>query len=79
MSWVLKRDGELRAEVVKVTTARTVQAVKRKNVNAGQIVMTDEHLSYKGLGIDYAHLSVNHSNNLAGWLSSFPFFVGGVI
>lgn len=58
---VLKRDGELRAEVVKDTTASTVQGVVRKNVNAGQIVMTDEHRSYKGLRKDYAHLSVNHS------------------
>lgn len=42
-------------------SARTVQGVVRKNVNAEQIVMIDEHRSYKGLVKDYAHLSVNHS------------------
>ena len=60
MLGVLKREGELRAEVVKDTTAKTVQGVVRKNVNPGQIVMTDEHRSYKGLEKDYAHMSVNH-------------------
>lgn len=58
---ILERGGELRAEVVSDTTARTVQGVIRKNVKAGAVVITDEHRSYKGLGGDYMHVSVNHS------------------
>lgn len=58
---VIKRDGELRAEVVEDTTSKTVQGMVRRNVKPGSVVMTDEHRSYKGLGKDYAHLTVNHS------------------
>jgi transposase-like protein len=58
---ILERGGELRAEVVADTTARTVQGMIRKNVKAGSVVITDEHRSYKGLGNDYLHVSVNHS------------------
>lgn len=58
---VLERYGELRAEVVADTKASTVQGVVRKHVAPGNIVLTDEHRSYKGLGKDYRHLSVNHS------------------
>jgi len=58
---ILERGGELRAEVVADTTARTVQGMIRKNVKAGAVVITDEHRSYKGLGDDYLHVSVNHS------------------
>lgn len=58
---ILERGGELRAEVVLDTTARTVQGVIRKNVKPGSVVITDEHRSYKGLGDDYLHVSVNHS------------------
>lgn len=58
---ILERGGELRAEVVADTSARTVQGVIRKNVKTGGVVITDEHPSYKGLGNDYLHVSVNHS------------------
>jgi transposase-like protein len=58
---ILERGGELRAEVVADTSARTVQGMIRKNVKAGAVVITDEHRSYKGLGTDYLHVSVNHS------------------
>ena len=58
---ILERGGELRAEVVADTTARTVQGMIRKNVKAGAVVITDEHRSYKGLGDDYLHVSVNQS------------------
>lgn len=58
---VLERFGELRAEVVADTKASTVQGVVRKNVVPGNVVLTDEHRSYKGLGSDYLHVSVNHS------------------
>lgn len=58
---ILERGGELRAEVIQDTSAKTVQGVIRKNVKPGNVVITDEHRSYKGLGNDYLHVSVNHS------------------
>lgn len=58
---VLKRDGELRAQVVKDTTAKTIQGVVRENVKPGSTLMTDEHRAYVGLERDYKHLSVSHS------------------
>lgn len=58
---VIKRNGELRAEVVEDTTAKTVHGMIRKNVKPGSILFTDEHRSYKGLAKDYAHFPVNHS------------------
>lgn len=58
---ILKRGGELRAEVIKDTTATTIQGVIRKNVKTGAVVITDESRAYKGLSRDYLHTSVNHS------------------
>lgn len=58
---ILERGGELRAEVIQDTSAKTVQGVIRKNVKPGNVVITDEHRSYKGLGSDYLHVSVSHS------------------
>jgi transposase-like protein len=58
---VLEREGELRAEVVSDTTAKTVHGMIRKNVKAGSALITDEHRAYRGLGDDYAHMAVNHS------------------
>lgn len=58
---ILKRGGELRAEVIKDTTATTIQGVIRKNVKTGAVVITDESRAYKGLSRDYMHTSVNHS------------------
>jgi len=57
---VLQRNGELRAEVIQDTKASTVQGMIRKNVKPGAVVITDEHRSYKGLGADFLHVSVNH-------------------
>ena len=61
MLGVLKREGELRAEVVSDTKARTVQHMVRRNVEPGSTLFTDEARAYKGLGNDYYHSSVNHS------------------
>lgn len=58
---IIKRHGELRAEVVKDTKATTLQGVIRKNVKPGAVVMTDEDRAFKGLDGDYLHVSVNHS------------------
>lgn len=58
---VLKRDGELRAGVVPNMKAVTVEGVIRTNVVPGSTVMTDEHVSYKGIGRTHYHHTVNHS------------------
>lgn len=68
---VLKREGELRAEVVSDTTAKTMQGMVRKNVEPGSVVITDEHRSYKGLSNEYAYLTVNHSKG--------HYVIGGVV
>lgn len=56
-----QREGELRAVVVSDLKARTVQDVIRQNVKPGSTLMTDEHVSFVGLGRDYTHHRVNHS------------------
>lgn len=56
-----QREGELRTMVVSDLKARTVQGIIRQNVKPGSTLMTDEHVSYVGLGRDYAHHRVNHS------------------
>jgi transposase-like protein len=58
---IMKRGGELRAEVVADAKGATVQGMVRKNVEPASFVFTDEARAYKGLGKDYHHLSVNHS------------------
>jgi hypothetical protein len=68
----------------------TLQRAVVENVEAGAIVMTDEHRGYTGLGSTYRHRSVNHSageyvrwfyihiNNLEGAWSHFKRQVIGV-
>lgn len=58
---IKNRDGELRMQVVKNLTAHTVENVIRANVAKGSTIMTDEHVSYRNLGMDYFHHAVNHS------------------
>lgn len=57
---MIERDGELRTVVVNDLKAKTVQAIIRENVAAGSKLMTDEAGSYRGLGRDYQHHTVNH-------------------
>jgi len=58
---IIERDGELRAEHVKDHKAKTLQGKVRENVAPGSAVLTDEDVSFVGLGKDYTHLAVNHS------------------
>lgn len=58
---MLQREGELRTGIVSSLGARAVQSAVRFNVDAGALLLTDEHASFQGLGRDYIHHTVNHS------------------
>ncbi|MDE0305661.1 MAG: IS1595 family transposase [Albidovulum sp.] len=53
--------NEIRAEIISDTTGDTLQGFVRENAEEGSTVYTDEHKSYKGLGLDFEHEAVNHS------------------
>lgn len=58
---IIERDGELRVSVVPDMKAKTVHGMVRANVADGATLMTDEHLSFKGMTAHYTHHTVNHS------------------
>ena len=58
---ILQREGELRTGLTPSLSARNVQSAVRDNVEAGSLVLTDEHPSFRGLSRDYIHHTVNHS------------------
>lgn len=56
---LLERDGKARLTVI---GKNTFKDVVRQNVDTEAVLITDTHLSYKGLDSEFkAHLSVNHS------------------
>ncbi|MET0532300.1 MAG: IS1595 family transposase [Microvirga sp.] len=57
---MIERDGQLRTVVVTDLKAKTVQTIVRENVAKGSNLMTNEAGSYRGLGRDYHHHTVNH-------------------
>lgn len=58
---ILERDGELRTGTLANLSARNVQSAIRQNVQAGALILTDEHSSFRGLSQDYIHHTVTHS------------------
>ena len=58
---VVEREGELRAGHVPDGKAKTVQGIVRKHVAKGTNLKTDEDRAFTGLGKDYNHQTVNHS------------------
>lgn len=58
---ILERDGELRTGTLANLRARNVQSAIRQNVQAGALILTDEHSSFRGLARDYIHHTVTHS------------------
>jgi len=58
---MVEREGELRAFHVRDTRVKTVQDIVRNNVAKGSALMTDEDRVFRGLGADYFHHTVNHS------------------
>jgi transposase-like protein len=57
---IRERGGKVKANVVKNTGAKTIQAKVRAAVASGSILCTDEHRSYQGMP-EYLHCPVNHS------------------
>ena len=58
---MLERGGDIRAMHVPNLQSRNVKAVINEHVERGSYVHTDEHRSFRGLGDQFEHVSVNHS------------------
>lgn len=56
---LIERGGRVRAKVLYGTSAAEIQHYIKSEVHEGAILCTDEHGAY--VGMDYTHLSVNHS------------------
>jgi transposase-like protein len=57
-----ERGGKLLALTVDATNSETLHRVIHENVEAGSILITDEHAGYAGLnGLFFSHETVNHS------------------
>jgi len=52
----------VRTHVLPETTARTMQAVVRANVEEGAALYSDQHRSYMGLDSDFVHAVVDHAS-----------------
>lgn len=84
---LLERDGKARLTVI---GENTFKDVVRVNVKPNAILMTDTHLSYQGLNMEYAaHHTVNHSqmefkngiaytNTVEGFFSSLKRSIFGI-
>jgi len=84
---LLERDGKARLTVI---GDNSFKDVVRANVNPNAILMTDTHLSYQGLNMEYAaHHTVNHSqmefkngiaytNTVEGFFSSLKRSIFGI-
>jgi transposase-like protein len=57
---VVKRGGEVRANVVPDTKGYTLQEEVVSNVEAGSEVITDASHAYRGLATEYDHKIINH-------------------
>jgi transposase-like protein len=53
--------SQVRATMIVDANKKTLQAVVRKHVNAGSLVMTDGHSGYRGLDGEYVHQYVDHA------------------
>jgi len=53
--------SRVRARSIKTASAKILQGAIRANVEPGSQLMTDSHLSYRGLSLDYIHQHVNHA------------------
>ncbi len=84
---LMEREGKVRLEVIGYND---LKYMVRKNVDKGAILVTDEHLGYRGLDNEYnGHVTVNHShfvytqdgfstNNLEGFFSQLKRMVFGI-
>lgn len=63
---LLEREtGQVRTAVVADRDKPTLQGHIRRNVRRRARAMTDEHLVYDGLGVDYTHNVINHVESYA--------------
>lgn len=85
---MLQRDGKLIAGPVPDATTNILEGIINENVQAGSIISTDEHGSYRGLKFAYQHGVVTHSakqyvdgihhtNSIEGHWSQFKRSVSG--
>jgi transposase-like protein len=58
---MLERGGEFRALHIDDLKAKNLQATDAHHVKPDAVVMTDEYVSYHGLGAKYQHHTINHS------------------
>jgi transposase-like protein len=54
--------SQVRCEVVKDTSAETLQPIMLANVKADSKIVTDAYRSYYGLGKHYTHVSIKHTD-----------------
>lgn len=60
---IIKSGGNVHAEVIKNTKAKTIKPIIEKMVANGSIVVTDEWKAYKKLPDKYSHVVINHKDN----------------
>ncbi len=58
---VLEREGNVSTYVVDETTGEVLQGIMRAKVSTSATLITDAYKSYHGLGKDYKHVTVKHS------------------
>lgn len=64
---MLERNGEVRAKTIKKLDGKTVRGAVFDNVADSTVLLTDEHVTYKGLDYGpYTRFSVNHSQGEYG-------------
>jgi hypothetical protein len=57
---LLERGGNIRAFVIGDTKAKSIQPIIKDNVSKDSVLISDEWLGYRGLGIYYDHHVVDH-------------------
>jgi hypothetical protein len=84
---LMEREGKARLTVIGINSFKDVV---RKNVDKAAILVTDEHLGYKGLDAEYnGHVTINHSqlefmrdgfttNNIEGMFSQLKRMIIGI-
>jgi transposase-like protein len=60
---MLERNGEVRAQVLNVASAKLIAKEVRDNVATGSTLYTDELAAYTKVGRDYAHHVINHAHD----------------
>jgi len=78
---ILQRGGRVKTFVVADTNSETIQPIMLANATKGCVLITDAYRSYNGLGKDFKHITVkhtegnyktvgvNHTNNIEGFWS----------